>query len=140
MKISRENTPYTAKEKLLSNGSTKTELISKLVEELCNARILTVRCRDNADTDVVKKCLEHSLKGTVEIRAEDADTLIMLTHRYHPDKHHLLIVTTSNGSYCLKEISLSLTKKQRQYLLFCHSFTGCDAVSSLYGFSKGGSI
>ena len=57
MKISRENTPYTAKEKLLSNGSNKTELISKLVEELCNARILTVRCRDNADTDVVKKCL-----------------------------------------------------------------------------------
>ena len=57
-----------------------------MVEEPRNARILTVRCRDDADKDVVKQCLEHSLKGTVEVRAEDADILIMLTHRYHPDK------------------------------------------------------
>ena len=136
MKIKRENTPYTTKEKFLSNGSNKTELISKLVEEQHNARILTVRCRDDANTDVVKQCLEHSLKGTVEVRAEDADILIMLSHHYHPDKDHLITVTTSNGSYCAEEISLSLTNKQRQYLLFCRSFTGCDTVSSLYGFSK----
>ena len=51
MKISRENTLYTTKEKFLSNGSNKTELISKLVEELRNARILTVRCRDDAGTE-----------------------------------------------------------------------------------------
>ena len=42
-----------------------------------------MRCRDDADKDVVKQCLEHSLKRTVEVRAEDADILIMLTHRYH---------------------------------------------------------
>ena len=86
MKISRENTPCTTKEKFFSNGSNKTELISKLVEELRNANILTVRCRDDADTDVVKQCLEHSLKGTVDVRAEDADILIMLTYHHHPDK------------------------------------------------------
>ena len=60
MKINRENTPYTGKEKLLSNCSNKTELISKLVEELRNAKIFTVRCKDDADTDVVKQCLEYS--------------------------------------------------------------------------------
>ena len=136
MKISRENTPYTTKEKFLSNGSNKTELISTLVEELRNARILTVRCRDDADTDVVKQCLEHSLKGAVEVRAEDADILIMLTHHYHPGKHQLITVTNSNGNYCVKKISLSLTNEQRQYHLFCHSFTGCDTVSTLYGFSN----
>ena len=86
MKISRRNTPCTTKEKFLSNGSNKTEIISKLVEELRNANILTVRCRDDADTDVVKQCLEHSLKGTVDVRAEDADILIMLTHHHHLDK------------------------------------------------------
>ena len=124
MKISRENTPYTTKEKFLSNGSNKTELISKLVEELRNERILTVRCRDDADTDVRKQCLEHSVTAAVEVRAENADILIMLTHHYHLDKHHSITVTTSNGNYCVTEISLSLTNKQRQYLLFCHSFTG----------------
>ena len=102
MKISRENTPHTTKEKFLSNDSNKIELISKLVEELRNAKILTVRCRDDADTNVVKQCLEHSLKGAVEVRAEDADILIMLTHHYHLDKHHLITVTTSNGNYCVK--------------------------------------
>ena len=79
MKISRENTPYTTKEKFLSNGSNKTELISKLVEELRNERILTLRCRDDVDTDVMKQCLEHSVTAAVEVRAEDADILIMLT-------------------------------------------------------------
>ena len=107
-----------------------------MVEELRNARILTVRCRDEADTDVVKQCLEHSLKRKVEVRAEDSDILIMLTHHYHPNKHHLITVTISNGNYCVKEISLSLTNEQIQYLLFCHSFTGCHTVSSLYEFSK----
>ena len=102
----RENTPYATKEKFLSNGSNKTELISKLVEELRNARSLTVCCKDDTDTDVVKQCLEHFLKGTVEVRAEDADILTMLTHHYHWDKHHLITVTISNGSYCIKEISL----------------------------------
>ena len=135
MKASRENTPYTTKEKFLSNGSSKIELISKLVEKLGNV-ILTVRSRDDADTDVVKQCLEHSLKGTVEVRAEDTNILIMFTHHYHLEKHHLITVITSDGSYCVKDIPLSLTNKQRQYLLFCHSFTGYDTVSSLYGFNK----
>ena len=136
MKINRENAPNTTKEKFLSNDSNKTELISKLVGELRNARVFTVLYRNDADTDVVKQCLQHSLKGTVEVRAEDADILIMLTHHYHLDKYYLITVTTSNGNYCVKEFSLSLTNEQRQYLLFCNSFTGCDAVSSLYGFSK----
>ena len=63
-------------------------------------------CKDDTDTDVVKQCLEHFLKGTVEVRAEDADILTMLTHHYHWDKHHLITVTISNGCYCIKEISL----------------------------------
>ena len=118
MKASRENTPYTTKEKFLSNGSSKIELISKLVVELGNAMILTVHCRDDADTGVVKQSLEHSLKGKVEVRAEDTNILIMLTHHYHLDKHHLIKVTTSNGSYCLKDISLSLTKNKDSIFSF----------------------
>ena len=59
-----------------------------------------------------------------------------MTHHYYPDKHHLITVTTSNGNYCVKEISLNLTNEQRQYFLVCHSFTGCDTVSSVYEFRK----
>ena len=60
----------------------------------------------------------------------------MLVHHYDQEKHHFITVTTSNGSYCIKEIVQSLTYEQRQYLLFCHAFTGCDTVSSFHGFSK----
>ena len=136
MKISRKKIPHSTKKKLLSNDSSKTELISKFAEELCNARILTVRCRDDADTDIVKQCLEHFLKGTVEVRAECSDISIMLTHHCHPHKQHLITDTTLNGNYCVKETFLSLAIELRQYLIFCHSFTGCNRVSSQYGISK----
>ena len=36
-----------------------------------------MRCRDDADTDVEKQCLEHSLEGAIEVRAEDVNILIM---------------------------------------------------------------
>ena len=29
-----------------------------------------------------------------------------------------------------------LLPRQRRYILFCHSFTGCDTVSAIHGFSK----
>ena len=134
--ISQHNSPYTSKEKFLSNSNNKTELISKLVEALEAANVTTVCCRDDADTIIIRECLHHSLLDTVEVRVEDADILIMLVHHYDQEKHHNIIVTTSAGSYCIKEIVQSLTYEQKKYLLFCHSFTGCDTVSSFRGFSK----
>ena len=91
MKRSREKY-HIQRKKNSRPGSNKTELISKLVEELHNARTLTVRYRGDADTDVAKQSVEHSLKGIVEVRTEDAAILIMLTYHYHPDKHHLITV------------------------------------------------
>ena len=95
-----------------------------------------MHCRDDADTDIVKQCLEHFLKGTVEVRVEFSDISIMLTHHCHPHKQHLITDTTLNGNYCVKETFLSLAIELRQYLIFCHSFTGCNSVSSQYEISK----
>ena len=36
--------------------------------------------RHDVDANVVKQCIEHSLKGTVEVRAKHAHNLIMLAH------------------------------------------------------------
>ena len=95
-----------------------------------------MHCRDDADTDIVKQCLENFLKGTVEVRVEFSDISIMLTHHCHPHKQHLITDTTLNGNYCVKETFLSLGIELRQYLIFCHSFTGCNSVSSQYEISK----
>ena len=59
--------------------------------------------KDDVDTIIVSECLQQSLLGNVEVRAEDADILIMLVHHYDL-RRHLITVTTSNGSYCIKEI------------------------------------
>lgn len=72
---------------------------------------------------------------TVEVRAEDNDILIMLIH-HMTNEHHHMILTTSKGRYSIREVKDSLTELEKKYLLLCHAFTGCDTVSSIYGFSK----
>ena len=76
------------------------------------------------------------MEGTVEVRAEDADILILLVYHYDDKIHNLLFFTTSKGSFCIDEIVKSLPDHKKKYILMCHSFTGCDTVSSFYGFSK----
>ena len=63
-------------------------------------------------TTIIRECLQHSLLGTVEVRVEEPDILIMLVHYYDQEKHHIIIVTTLTGSV------QSLTYEQRKYLLF----------------------
>ena len=70
-----------------------------------------------------------------QVRAEDADVLIMLLHHSSSTKYPLYL-TTSNGSYDVKKIQEALSEKQRRYLLFCHAFTGCDTVSAIAGHGK----
>jgi len=70
-----------------------------------------------------------------QVRAEDADVLIMLLHHNSPTNHPLFF-TTSKGSYDVRSIQESLSERQRRYLLFCHAFTGCDTVSAIAGHGK----
>ena len=70
-----------------------------------------------------------------QVRAEDADVLVILAH-HSTDSHHPLFLTTSNGSYNVQKIKESLSERQKSYLLFCHAFTGCDKVSSIAGHGK----
>jgi hypothetical protein len=71
----------------------------------------------------------------LQVRAEDADVLVMLV--YHSSgSHHPVFVTTSNGSYDVRKIKDSLCERQKRYLLFCHGFTGCDTVSAIAGHGK----
>ena len=136
MKIQPDNVPYTSKDKFLLNGINKTVLIGFIGEALRDVNISVVCCTDDADTSIVKSALDHATENTVEVRAEDSDILIMLVHHVSP-QHHPMILTTSKGRYSIDEIIASLTDQQKRYLLMCHAFTGCDTVSSIYGYSKG---
>ena len=102
MKITLHNTPYATKEKFLSNGNNKTELISHLKEAFEKVNIDTICCTNDADTSIVRSCLENSITGRVELRGEDADLLVLLIHHFDDTKHNDIIFTTSKGSYSLK--------------------------------------
>ena len=70
-----------------------------------------------------------------QVRAEDADVLIMLLHHNSPTNYPLFF-TTSKGSYDVRSIQESMSERLRHYLLFCHGFIGCDTVSAIAGHGK----
>ena len=70
-----------------------------------------------------------------QVRAEDADVVILLIH-HSSSTNHPLFLTTSKGSYDVRRIRESLSERQSRYLLFCHAFTGCDTVSVIGGHGK----
>ncbi len=70
-----------------------------------------------------------------QVRAEDADVLIMLEH-HSSSTNNPLFLTTSKGSYNVGGIREALSERQKRYLLFSHAFTGCDTVSAIGGHGK----
>uniref|UniRef100_UPI00358E0096 uncharacterized protein n=1 Tax=Myxine glutinosa TaxID=7769 RepID=UPI00358E0096 len=94
--------------------------------------ITVEQCDNDADTSIVREALAAASDGSVEVRAEDADVLVMLVH-HSSDSHHPLFLTTSNGSYDVRKIKESLSETQKSYLLFCHTFTGfCEGDAAEY--------
>ena len=135
MMINADKLPYASKDKFLSNGKNKTEFVNFLAN-LPRAEYIGVTCcRDDADTSIVKCIVDHAADRIVEVRAEDNDILIMLIHHLSSN-HRPVLLTTSKGRYNISEIAESLTELQKLYLLLIHAFTGCDTVSSIFGFSK----
>ena len=93
------------------------------------------QCDNDADTSIVREALAAATDEAVEVRAEDADVLAMLVH-HSSSTHFSVFLTTSKGSYDVREIRDALCERKRHYLLFCHAFTGCDTVSAIAGHGK----
>ena len=47
-----------------------------------------------------------------------------------------MFITTSDGAHSINKIRENLTDTELKHLLISHSFSGCDTVSSIYGFGK----
>ena len=119
------------KEKFVSNSSNKSALVSMISTKLSVSDISSICCRDDADTAIVKESLQYSLLGNVGIVGEEADILIILIHHFGINIHKEIRVLTSKGHYSVNEIVNNLTSDEKLWILFCHSFSGCDTVSSI---------
>ena len=136
MTITKSTTCTVTKKKLLVNKNNKKELINLLSDVFHEHRITVFRATDDADTMIVSKALNQSLVGDVEVKAEDTDILCLLVHHFNPEYHNNIILTTKWGIFSISEIVRQLDPKEREILLLIHSFSGCDTVSSLFGFGK----
>ncbi|CAB4039507.1 Hypothetical predicted protein [Paramuricea clavata] len=125
----------TPRAKFMDNLHNKSKLIHLLSSTFRNHQIIVGECNNDADTSIVRGALAAAKDDSVEVRAENADVLIMLLHHSSSTKYPLYL-TTSNGSYDVKKIQEALSEKQRRYLLFCHAFTGCDTVSAIASHGK----
>ncbi|XP_065906073.1 uncharacterized protein [Dysidea avara] len=125
----------TPRAKFLDNTHNKSEIIHLLSSAFPKHQITVELCDNDADTSIVKAALAAAKDDSVEVRAEDADVLIMLIH-HSSYTNHPLFFTTSKGSYDVRKIQESLSERQRRYLLLFHAFTGCDTVSAIASHGK----
>ena len=86
-------------------------------------------------TLIVATALRYGLTRNVEVTAEDTDVICLLVHHCTRANYNLY-VSAKFGTYDIKMIGENLLPKQCEHLLFSHSFSGCDTVSSIYGFGK----
>ena len=121
--------------KLFSNSKNKHELIMLLSNVFTEHGIEVHVATDDADTMVANKTLNLSLNEDVEVKAEDTDILCLLVHHF-TENHNEIVMTTRNGSHSISKIVNALDANIKRILLFVHSFSGCDTVSSIHGFGK----
>lgn len=125
----------TSKARFMANSRNKSQLITLLSDALQANGVDVLIENDDADTAIVREGLSQSQEHDVEIRVEDTDVVCLFVHHCFAADNELFL-TTSEGSYNIKKIRNSLPEKELKYLLFSHSFSGCDTVSSIYGLGK----
>ncbi|KAK1904773.1 putative protein YsfB [Dissostichus eleginoides] len=69
---------WTPRAKFLDNTNNKSELIHLLSSTFRKHNITVEQCDNDADTSIVREALATATDDSVEVRAEDADVLVML--------------------------------------------------------------
>ena len=100
------------------------------------SNISSICCNDNAEIKIVKESLKYSLLVNIAHAAEDPAILFILIHHFDINIHKEIRILTSKGHYSVNVIVSNLTPDEKLWILFCHSFSGCDTVSLISGVSK----
>ena len=136
IKVKGHMIPYTTKEKFLPDSSNKSALVSMISRKLRVSNIRSICCNDNADTIIMKESLQYSWLGNIGVAAENADILIVLIYHFDINIHKEIRILTFKGHYCVNEIVNNLTPDKKLWILFCHWFSGCNTVFSIFSVSK----
>ena len=119
--------------KFLDNINNKDNLIKLIVRECNKTNIQAEQEEADADTTLVQRAISLTGQGySVIVTADDAYVLVLLLH--HQAK--TVSLTASGRTYLIDYIPQKLTKFEKRYLLFSHSFSACDTVSAIFGVGK----
>ncbi|KAL4131496.1 hypothetical protein QTP88_008799 [Uroleucon formosanum] len=111
-----------------------TPIPTKLLEK----GIHTLKAIDDADILIVKTAVEQSTHDSVAVVIEDVDLAVLLIASTPPTRD---IIMLKPGRGEAKTMALSIQEMQNrgvEYILFLHSFTGCDTTSATFRRSKVG--
>ena len=134
VEISDGNACPSDRAEFLTNYTNKQKFVNSLARKLELHGFKAVLCPSDADTTIVKTCLQFQDKP-VTVLADDTDILcLLLHHMYHSNNKneiYLKNMTIQNNkdervSYNINDIIRSTKKEYLEHLLFCHVFTGCD--------------
>ena len=135
--IKRSNVCHVPKKKLLSNTNNKSRFIDLLGEVFEENGIVVIKAVDDADTLIVKTAIAISINEPVQVKVEDQDTGVICMLVYHcSSTNNDIYFSSSQGSFSSKQIYNNLPEEVCRCLLFVHSFSGCDTVSSIFGKGK----
>ena len=136
--IHKENPVPFTQDRFLSNTENKANFVKFLSNHLKQTGFDTVDCPGDADSTIVKTGLEiarMSLKH-VTVVADDTDIAVLLVHHWEDEMADIFFLQERwNKSWSIKNASLT-NKSIKNHLLFIHSWSGCDTVSSVYGKGK----
>ncbi|KAJ3599198.1 hypothetical protein NHX12_033161 [Muraenolepis orangiensis] len=94
---------WTPRAKFLDNTHNKSKLIHLLSLTFQKLHITLEQSDNDADTLIVREGLAAATDDSVEVRAEDAEVLVMLVH-HSSSTNHPLFLTTSKGCYDVRRI------------------------------------
>ena len=144
VEISDGNACPSDRAEFLTNYTNKQKFVNSLARKLELHGFKAVLCPSDADTTIVKTCLQFQDKP-VTVLADDTDILcLLLHHMYHSNNKNEIYLKNmtiqSNKdervSYNINDIIRSTKKEYLEHLLFCHAFTGCDTTSQIHNFGK----
>ncbi|XP_052758830.1 uncharacterized protein LOC128202453 [Galleria mellonella] len=128
-----------SQDKFLSNYKNKRRFIKFLMEELEKKSIKCCQGEGEADELIVDTAVSFSTDLTKIIVAEDVDILVILTARATEDEEILFLKLGKQRVQTVIYLSKSLEIKypnSSKFILFAHSFTGCDSTSAAYNKGK----
>ena len=107
--------------------------------------IEVVRCRADADVMIAQTAFTEALRGkSVRVWGDDTDLMVILLHQLHSHSHPTEPCTCKVHLFCpstrttvdLSFLSKTAPVRTMRLILAVHAFSGCDAVSGIFGIGK----